>query len=569
MTPRGRAPVINATAAALLGLLHDGPMSGGQLVSAADGRFGSFFSVTRSQVYRELPALTEAGLLKLGEQGPRASQQYVITAAGRRAFAAWLASGGGSDVPAQPARPAAAARRRDPRGRARGARPLQPRHVRRPAGVGAGRRARRGRPVPPGRRRLRRRPQPGHGQAAGRDPAGLRPASARTLNSCESRRRSRAEGPGHHAGEHRGGHGPARAARRDRRPLRAGRPPGPVERPGERAEGHQPAVPRPGRAPARRGAAPAPRRPARALRAGRGGGRRGRRSPRPTPSCVKLREDIDELEVRTLLSGEYDEREALVTIRSEAGGVDAADFAEMLMRMYLRWAERHGYPHRGLRHLLRRGGRHQVGDVPGQGAVRLRHAVGRAGHAPAGADLPVRQPGPPADLVRRRRGAAGRRDQPTTSRSTRRTCGSTSTARPGPGGQGVNTTDSAVRLTHLPTGIVVSCQNERSQMQNKASAMAVLQAKLLERRRQEEQAKMDALKGDGAARGATRCAPTCCTRTRWSRTCAPSYEVGNPQRGARRRDRRLHRGRHPLAPEPGDGRPVGRPRRALTTLRGP
>ena len=66
----------------------------------------------------------------------------------------------------------------------------------------------------------------------------------------------------------------------------------------------------------------------------------------------------------------------------------------------------------------------------------------------------------------------------------------------GPGGQGVNTTDSAVRITHLPTGIVVSCQNERSQLQNQASAMAVLQAKLLERRRQEEQAKMDALKGD-------------------------------------------------------------------------
>jgi peptide chain release factor 2 len=66
----------------------------------------------------------------------------------------------------------------------------------------------------------------------------------------------------------------------------------------------------------------------------------------------------------------------------------------------------------------------------------------------------------------------------------------------GPGGQGVNTTDSAVRLTHLPTGIVVSCQNERSQLQNKASAMAVLQAKLLDRKRQEEQAKIDALKGD-------------------------------------------------------------------------
>ena len=97
MTPRGRAPAVNATAAALLGLLHDGPMTGGQLVSAAEGRFGAFFSVTRSQVYRELPVLAAGGLLKLGEQGPRASQQYVITPAGRRAFTGWLASGAGAD----------------------------------------------------------------------------------------------------------------------------------------------------------------------------------------------------------------------------------------------------------------------------------------------------------------------------------------------------------------------------------------------------------------------------------------------------------------------------------------
>jgi DNA-binding PadR family transcriptional regulator len=97
MPPAKPSPV-NATAAALLGLLHEGPMTGGQLVAAAGDHYGSFFSVTRSQVYRELPGLAEAGLLRLGKQGPRASQQYAITAAGRRAFKSWLINGGGSDA---------------------------------------------------------------------------------------------------------------------------------------------------------------------------------------------------------------------------------------------------------------------------------------------------------------------------------------------------------------------------------------------------------------------------------------------------------------------------------------
>ena len=81
---------VNATAAAILGLLHDGPMTGGDLVAAAGERFGGFFSVTRSQVYRELPALADMGYVKLGKPGPRASQPYSITPAGKRAFARWL-----------------------------------------------------------------------------------------------------------------------------------------------------------------------------------------------------------------------------------------------------------------------------------------------------------------------------------------------------------------------------------------------------------------------------------------------------------------------------------------------
>lgn len=88
---------LNATAAALLGLLHDGPQTGGELVSSARERFGAFFSVTRSQVYRELPALAEEGLVRLGKQGPRSSQQYVITAAGKKAFKTWLTSEPGPD----------------------------------------------------------------------------------------------------------------------------------------------------------------------------------------------------------------------------------------------------------------------------------------------------------------------------------------------------------------------------------------------------------------------------------------------------------------------------------------
>ena len=98
MASRGRATPVNSTAAALLGLLHTGPMTGGQLVAAATDRFGAFFSVTRSQVYRELPTLTAAGLLRLGEQGPRASQQYVLTPAGKRAFRAWLTEDTGADT---------------------------------------------------------------------------------------------------------------------------------------------------------------------------------------------------------------------------------------------------------------------------------------------------------------------------------------------------------------------------------------------------------------------------------------------------------------------------------------
>ena len=93
---------INPTAAALLGLLHEGPMTGGQLMAAAQKRLGPYWSMTRSQVYRELPALAQAGYVKLGKPGPRSSQPYSITPAGKRAFTRWLSEDPGRDAVRNP-----------------------------------------------------------------------------------------------------------------------------------------------------------------------------------------------------------------------------------------------------------------------------------------------------------------------------------------------------------------------------------------------------------------------------------------------------------------------------------
>jgi peptide chain release factor 2 len=215
---------------------------------------------------------------------------------------------------------------------------------------------------------------------------------------------------------------------------------------------------------------------------------------------AKLRDDIASLEVRTLLSGEYDEREALVTIRAEAGGIDAADFAEMLMRMYLRWAERHGYGT-------------DVYDTSYAEEAGIKSATFQV-HAPfAYGTLSVEQGthrlvriSPFDNQGRRQTSFAGVEVAPVVESSDHVEIDEKELRvdvyrSSGPGGQGVNTTDSAVRLTHIPTGIVVSCQNERSQLQNKATAMLVLQAKLLERQRQEERARMDALKDTGSSWG--------------------------------------------------------------------
>ncbi|MGW5369968.1 peptide chain release factor 2 [Streptomyces sp. NPDC004009] len=243
---------------------------------------------------------------------------------------------------------------------------------------------------------------------------------------------------------------------------------------------------------------------------------------------ASVRKALDEMEVRTLLSGEYDAREALVNIRAEAGGVDAADFAEKLQRMYLRWAEQRGYK----TEVYETSYAEEAGIKSTTFAVQAPYAYGTLS-VEQGTHRLVRI-SPYDNQGRRQTSFAGVEVLPVVEQSDHVEIDESELRidvyrSSGPGGQGVNTTDSAVRITHLPTGIVVSCQNERSQIQNKATAMNVLQAKLLERRRQEEQAKMDALKGDGGNSWGNQMRSYVLHPYQMVKDLRTEHEVGNPE----------------------------------------
>ena len=236
---------------------------------------------------------------------------------------------------------------------------------------------------------------------------------------------------------------------------------------------------------------------------------------------------VDELEVRTLLSGRYDAREALVTVRAEAGGVDAADFAEMLLRMYSRWAERHNYA----TEVLDTSYAEEAGIKSATMKVKAPYAYGTLS-VEQGTHCLVRI-SPFDNQGRRQTSFAGVEVLPVVEQSDHVEIPDDDIRvdvyrSSGPGGQGVNTTDSAVRITHLPTNIVVSCQNERSQIQNRASAMNVLQAKLLELRRQEEKDAMNALKDGGSSWG-NQMRSYVLHPYQMVKDLRTEYEVGNPQ----------------------------------------
>lgn len=246
-----------------------------------------------------------------------------------------------------------------------------------------------------------------------------------------------------------------------------------------------------------------------------------------TNELESLRKLVAEQEVETLLNGEYDSRAAIVTIRSGAGGDDATDFAEMLMRMYLRYSEKQSWPA-------------QVLDISHAEGAGIKSATFEIDAPYAYGQLSV-EAGTHRLVRMSPFNAAGKRQTSFAAVEVVPLIEQTDVIdipesdiridvfrSSGPGGQSVNTTDSAVRITHLPTGTVVSCQNEKSQLQNKASAMRVLQSRLLEVRRTEEEATKKQLAGDATASWGDQMRSYVLAPYQMVKDLRTNFEVNNP-----------------------------------------
>ena len=242
----------------------------------------------------------------------------------------------------------------------------------------------------------------------------------------------------------------------------------------------------------------------------------------------ELQKTVGDLEVQTLLDGEYDERPAVVTIRAGAGGVDAADFAEMLLRMYLRWAEQHGYSAQ----VMDTSYAEEAGIKSATFEVDAPYAFGTLS-VEAGTHRLVRM-SPFNSAGKRQTSFAAVEVIPLMEEAQEVDIPETDIRvdvfrSSGPGGQSVNTTDSAVRITHLPTGIVVSMQNEKSQIQNRAAAMRVLQSRLLLLQREAEAAAKKELAGNITASWGDQMRSYVLAPYQMVKDLRTEHEVNNPQ----------------------------------------
>ncbi|PRY69511.1 peptide chain release factor 2 (bRF-2) [Glaciihabitans tibetensis] len=242
---------------------------------------------------------------------------------------------------------------------------------------------------------------------------------------------------------------------------------------------------------------------------------------------LSIQKVLGDLEVQTLLNGEFDAHSAVITIRAGAGGVDASDFSEMLMRMYLRWAEQHNYSAT----VLDTSYAEEAGIKSATIEVDAPYAFGTLS-VEAGTHRLVRM-SPFNSAGKRQTSFAAVEVVPLIEQTDVIEVPENDIRvdvfrSSGPGGQSVNTTDSAVRITHLPTGIVVSCQNEKSQIQNRAAAMRVLQSRLLVVQREQEAAQKKEFAGVITASWGDQMRSYVLAPYQMVKDLRTDYEVNNP-----------------------------------------